>query len=287
MIGVKVQPAKGPARFIRATKAVVLAAGGFSGNRYLRELHDPRVKGLGTDNLPGSTGEVAMAAVRVGAYLVGMDFIQSTPGAPAGKKMKLLLNFNVNGSIYVDKRGNRIVNEGERRDVIRDAVLIQPKATAWGILDQTRFDMINQGQKDAAYKGLETGDAWKADTIEELAQKMGLPPAALKATVDEFNAGVKAGKDKLGKFQRNLFPIEKPPFWGAYVGMSVHHTMGGVVINTAAEVIDRRGEVIPNLYAAGEVTGGIHGANRLGGNAIADCLTFGRLVGKEIAEKKA
>jgi len=171
--------------------------------------------------------------------------------------------------------------------VIRDAVLIQPKATAWGILDQTRFDMINQGQKDAAYKGLETGDAWKADTIEELAQKMGLPPAALKATVDEFNAGVKAGKDKLGKYQRNLFPIEKPPFWGAYVGMSVHHTMGGVVINTAAEVIDRRGEVIPNLYAAGEVTGGIHGANRLGGNAIADCLTFGRLVGQEIAEKKA
>lgn len=69
--------------------------------------------------------------------------------------------------------------------------------------------------------------------------------------------------------------------------MSVHHTMGGVVINTAAEVIDRRGEVIPNLYAAGEVTGGIHGANRLGGNAIADCLTFGRLVGQEIAEKKA
>ena len=133
-------------------------------------------------------------------------------------------------------------------------------------------------------KGL---NAWKADTIEELAQKMGLPPAALKATVDEFNAGVKAGKDKLGKYQRNLFPIEKPPFWGAYVGMSVHHTMGGVVINTAAEVIDRRGEVIANLYAAGEVTGGIHGANRLGGNAIADCLTFGRLVGKEIAEKKA
>ena len=127
VIGVKVQPAKGPARFIRATKAVVLAAGGFSGNRYLRELHDPRVKGLGTDNLPGSTGEVAMAAVRVGAYLVGMDFIQSTPGAPAGKKMKLLLNFNVNGSIYVDKRGNRIVNEGERRDVIRDAVLGTPE----------------------------------------------------------------------------------------------------------------------------------------------------------------
>lgn len=271
---------------VRATKAVVVAAGGFGANKKMRALHDPRLADLTTTNHPGATGDLLPLMVDVGADLTGMDFIQCNPGCPPGRTHRVPLHQG-GRFIIVDRNGKRFIREDERRDVIRDAVLIQPKATAWGILDQTRFDMINQGQKDAAYKGLETGDAWKADTIEELAKKMGLPPAALKATVDEFNAGVKAGKDKLGKYQRNLFPIEKPPFWGAYVGMSVHHTMGGVVINTAAEVIDRRGEVIANLYAAGEVTGGIHGANRLGGNAIADCLTFGRLVGKEIAEKKA
>lgn len=271
---------------VRATKAVVVAAGGFGANKKMRALHDPRLADLTTTNHPGATGDLLPLMVDVGADLTGMDFIQCNPGCPPGRTHRVPQHQG-GRFIIVDRNGKRFIREDERRDVIRDAVLIQPKATAWGILDQTRFDMINQGQKDAAYKGLETGDAWKADTIEELAQKMGLPPAALKATVDEFNAGVKAGKDKLGKYQRNLFPIEKPPFWGAYVGMSVHHTMGGVVINTAAEVIDRRGEVIANLYAAGEVTGGIHGANRLGGNAIADCLTFGRLVGKEIAEKKA
>lgn len=264
----------------------MVAAGGFGANKKMRALHDPRLADLTTTNHPGATGDLLPLMVDVGADLTGMDFIQCNPGCPPGRTHRVPLHQG-GRFIIVDRNGKRFIREDERRDVIRDAVLIQPKATAWGILDQTRFDMINQGQKDAAYKGLETGDAWKADTIEELAKKMGLPPAALKATVDEFNAGVKAGKDKLGKYQRNLFPIEKPPFWGAYVGMSVHHTMGGVVINTAAEVIDRRGEVIANLYAAGEVTGGIHGANRLGGNAIADCLTFGRLVGKEIAEKKA
>lgn len=270
---------------VRATKAVVVTAGGFGANKKMRALHDPRLAELTTTNHPGATGDLLPLLVDIGADLTGMDHIQCNPGCPPGRKHRVPLHQG-GRFIIVDRNGKRFVREDERRDVIRDAVLVQPKATAWGILDQTRWDMINQGQKDAAVKGLETGDCWKADTIEELAQKMGLPPNELRATVDEFNAGVKAGKDKLGKYERNLFPIVNPPFWGAYVGMSVHHTMGGVVINKHSEVIDRRGEVIPNLYAAGEVTGGIHGANRLGGNAIADCLTFGRLVGKTIALAK-
>lgn len=142
VLGVVAKNAKGEIKRIRATRGVVLAAGGFSANKYLRELHDPRVAGLGTDNLPGATGEVAMAAVRVGGYLVGMDFIQSTPGAPAGKKMKLLLNFNVNGSIYVDKRGARIVNEGARRDVIRDAVLGTPERYAYTVCDNEKLHLL-------------------------------------------------------------------------------------------------------------------------------------------------
>lgn len=284
ILGVKVL-VKGKVEYIRAEKAVIVAAGGFGANKEMRALHDPRMKNLTTTNHVGATGDLLPLLVDVGADLTGMDHIQCNPGCPPGRKHRVPLHQG-GRFIIVDKNGQRFIREDERRDVIRDAVLAQPNNTAWGVLDQTRWDMVNKGQQDAAIKGLETGDAWKADTIEELAKKMGLPPENLKKTVDEFNEGVKQKKDKLGKYERNLFPIVNPPFWGCYVGMSVHHTMGGVVINTKAQVIDRRGQVIPSLYAVGEVTGGIHGANRLGGNAIADCLTFGRLVGKEIALMK-
>ena len=283
VLGVEYVDADGKHKFVRATLAVVVASGGFGANKEMRGLHDPRMANLTTTNLPCATGDLLPLMVDIGADLTGMDYIQCNPGCPPGRTHRVPIHQG-GRFIIVDKNGKRFVREDERRDVIRDAVLTQPNQTAWGVLDQARFDMINQGQKDAAYKGLETGDSWKADTIEELAKKMGLPAAGLRATVDEFNAGVKAKKDKLGKFPRNLFPIEKPPFWGAYVGMSVHHTMGGVVINTKSEVIDRRGKVIEGLYAVGEVTGGIHGANRLGGNAIADTLTFGRLVGTRLAK---
>lgn len=283
VLGVVYTDPDGKTVTVRARKAVIVAAGGFGANQRMRAIHDPRMAKLTTTNHVGATGDLIPLMVDVGADLTGMDHIQCNPGCPPGRKHRVPLHQG-GRFIIVDKKGQRFIKEDARRDVIRDAVLAQENATAWGVLDQDRFDMINQGQKDAAYKGLKTGDAWKADTIEELAKKMGLPPEGLKATVEEFNRGVQAKNDKLGKAARNLFPIVKPPFWGAYVGMSVHHTMGGVVINTKSQVIDRRGEVIPGLYAVGEVTGGIHGANRLGGNAIADCLTFGRLVGITVSK---
>lgn len=265
-----------------------LAAGGFSANKYLRELHDPRVAGLGTDNLPGSTGEVAMAAVRVGGYLVGMDFIQSTPGAPAGKKMKLLLNFNVNGSIYVDKRGNRIVNEGERRDVIRDAVLGTPERYAYTVCDNENFMSYDEVNRAAIMKGIEIKEAWTALTIRELAEKMGVDPDGLEKTIDRYNnVFVKNGKDEdFGKTAVNLTKrIEKGPFWACYTGMTVHHTMGGLNTNTKAQLLDWQGNVIPRIYAAGEITGGIHGTNRVGGNAVLDCFVFGQIAGENAAKE--
>ncbi len=280
---------KGKPVYVRASRAVVLAAGGFSGNKYLRELHDPRVKGLGTDNLPGSTGEVAMAAVRVGGYLVGMDFIQSTPGAPAGKKMKLLLNFNVNGSIYVDKRGNRIVNEGARRDVIRDAVLGTPERYAYTVCDNENFMSYDEVNRKAIHEGIKINEAWTAPTIRELAEKMGVDPAGLEKTINRYNDEfVKNGVDPdFGKTAVNLTKrIEKGPFWACYTGMTVHHTMGGPNTNTKAQVLDWQGNAIPRLYAAGEITGGIHGTNRVGGNAVLDCFVFGQIAGENAAREK-
>lgn len=273
---------KGKPVYVRASRAVVLAAGGFSGNKYLRELHDPRVKGLGTDNLPGSTGEVAMAAVRVGGYLVGMDFIQSTPGAPAGKKMKIILNTKVAESIYVDKRGSRIVDEGARRDQIRDAVLATPERYAYTVVDNETYESYNSAVHSSVEEGIRLNEAWTAPTIRELAQKMGVDPEGLEKTIDRYNnVLVKNQKDPdFGKAPRNLTKrIEKGPFWACYTGMTVHHTMGGINCNTKAQVLDWQGNVVPRLYAAGEITGGIHGTNRVGGNALLDCMVYGQIAG--------
>ncbi len=288
VLGVKVQKGQEAPYYIRATRGVVLAGGGFGANKYLRELHDPRTKGLGTDNLPSMQGEVAMAAVRVGGYLVGMDFIQSTPGAPEGKKMKLLLNFNVNGSIYVDKRGNRIVNEGARRDVIRDAVLATPERYAYTICDNENFQSYDEVNRKAILEGIKIDEAWTAPTIRELAQKMGVDPDGLEKTVNRYNDEfVKNQKDSdFGKTPVNLTKrIDVGPFWACYTGMTVHHTMGGLNTNVKAQCLDWKGNIIPRLYAAGEITGGIHGTNRVGGNAILDCFVFGQIAGENAAKE--
>ena len=285
--GVRVETKEG-VRYIRARQAVVLAAGGFSANQYLRELHDPRVAGLGTDNLPNKTaGDVMMAAVRVGGYLVGMDFIQSTPGAPAGKKMKIILNTRVAESIYVDKRGNRIVDEGSRRDVIRDAVLGTPERYAYTVVDNDTYQNYNSAVHKSVEEGIKINEAWTAPTLKELAVKMGVDPEGLEKGVARYNSFVEKGKDEdFGKAARNLTKkIEHGPFWACYTGMTVHHTMGGLSCNVKAQVLDWQGNVVPRLYAAGEITGGIHGTNRVGGNALADVFTFGRIAGESAAKK--
>ena len=276
-------------KYYRARRGVVLAAGGFSANAYLRELHDPRIKGLGTDNLPNPTaGEVMMAAVRVGGYLVGMDFIQSTPGAPAGKKMKMILNTKVAESIYVDARGNRIVDEGSRRDVIRDAVLGTPERYAYTVVDDETYQSYNSAVHKAVEEGIAINEAWTAPTLRELAQKMGCDPDGLEAGVARYNGFVEKKKDEdFGKAERNLAKkIEKGPFWACYTGMTVHHTMGGLNCNTKAQVLDWTGAVIPRLYAAGEITGGIHGTNRVGGNALLDCMVYGQIAGTNAGNEK-
>ncbi len=286
--GVRVETKEG-IRYIRARQGVVLAAGGFSANQYLRELHDPRVAGLGTDNLPNKTaGDVMMAAVRVGGYLVGMDFIQSTPGAPAGKKMKIILNTRVAESIYVDKRGNRIVDEGTRRDVIRDAVLGTPERYAYTLVDNDTYQKYNAAVHKSVEEGIKINEAWTAPTLKELAVKMGVDPEGLEKGVARYNSFVEKGKDEdFGKAPRNLAKkIEHGPFWACYTGMTVHHTMGGLSCNTKAQVLDWQGNVVPRLYAAGEITGGIHGTNRVGGNALLDCFVYGQIAGTNAGQEK-
>lgn len=271
---------------VRATMSVVVAAGGFSANPKMRALHDPRMLNLTTTNHAGATGDLLPLLADIGADMTGLDFIQCNPGCPPGRKHRVIMHLIVKNFIMVGLDGKRFVAEDARRDVIRDAVLSLPKQTAFSIIDQNGFDETNPGHQAGILKGFETGDAWKADTFEELAKKMGVDAKVLRKTIDDFNAGVDAQKDALGKAPNMLRKLEKAPFYAAYAGMSVHHTMGGVIINSDTQVIDRRGQVIPHLHAVGEVTGGIHGTNRLGGNAICDIFTFGRLTGIVVAKGK-
>ena len=168
--------------------------------------------------------------------------------------------------------------------VLRDAILNLPEKFGYTVVDNDGFLHNDAVVQETTKKMVKEGEAWTADSIEELAKKMGLNPTALKKTVDEYNSYVDSKKDPIGKNERNLnHKIIKPPFWACYSAMSVHHTMGGVQINTKTQVLDDKGNVIPGLYAAGEVTGGIHGTNRVGANAVADIFTFGRIAGKNAA----
>ncbi len=284
VLGVVYEDAKKTQHAIRAAKSVVVAAGGFGANPEMRALHDPRMRDLTTTNHVGATGDLIPLLQDIGAEVTGMDFIQCNPGCPPGRKQRIIMHLNAKNFIMVGLDGKRFVAEDERRDAIRDAVLSLPKQTAFSIVDQNGFDGLNPGHQDGIREGFKTGDAWSADTIEELAKKMKVDPAVLQKTINDFNAGVDSGNDAMGKKPAMLSKIEKAPFYAGYAGMSVHHTMGGIVINTKTQVIDRRGEVIPHLHAVGEVTGGIHGTNRLGGNAICDIFTFGRLTGIAVAK---
>ena len=124
------------------------------------------------------------------------------------------------------------------------------------------------------------GRIYKGDTLADLEKQLGMPAGSLEKTVVEYNKMVEAKNDP--KFGRKLFDqkIEKGPFYATPRAPSIHHTMGGLEINSKAQVLNAKGEVVKGLYAAGEVAGGIHGSNRLGGNATADVLTFGRIAAK-------
>ena len=274
---------------IRAKRGVVLAAGGYAANPILRSVYDPRLRNLTTtNNTACSTGEVMLAANAAGAMLVGTDYIQCNPGPRPGHQngIRQSLHLDVSRYIYVDLRGKRFVHEDARRDVLRDAVLNLPEQWGYVIVDADGFAANPAAAQRDAKRGLETGDAYTAPTLDELAKKIKIDPAVLKQTVDEYNKAVDTKKDPLGRDPSMLIhKLEKGPWWAAVSAMACHHTMGGVRIDKNARVIGLDGKVIPGLYAAGEVTGGIHGSNRVGGNAVLDIHVFGRIAGRSAAQK--
>lgn len=284
VLGVEVEVG-GKTQNWRALKGVVAAAGGYAADAKMCAFFDPRLEKLNTTNQPCSTGEVLRAIQDINGLAVGMDYIQCIPWTAPGYKNVADVFQAIEFTIFVNKEGKRYVAEDNRRDVIRDATLAQTDQTVYQVTDVVGFEENNKFYNEMNHAALKNGTLFEANTIEELAKKVSLPADVLKKTVDDYNAMVDSKKDPLGRTAKMLsHKIAKAPFYIGPFGMCRHHTMGGARIDTQARVLDREGNVIPGLYAAGEVTGGIHGTNRVGGNAIADIFTFGRIAGKSAAE---
>ena len=149
------------------------------------------------------------------------------PRAPPGRDLRITLHLDVSGFIFVDKRGKRFVAEDERRDVLREAILNLPEKFGFTVLDDDVFQGYDKITRDTTMAGIKEGDAWTANSLEELAGKMGVPADAFVATVKRYNDVIVAGKSDpdFGKNPRNLTKkVAKPPFWACYAGMAVHHT---------------------------------------------------------------
>lgn len=273
----------------QANKGVILATGGFAANVEMRQKYNTSGKwdrldaSILTTNPPGATGDGLVMAEAIGANLIDMDQIQLLPlGNPrTGSSSNLIsTRAGIANVININIEGKRYVAEDERRDVLSAALIKQPEAKTYLIVDSHKWEdesLTSSGGTPLADL-VAQGDVVKGETIEELAIKLGIDPAVLTKTIDDFNAAVDAGTDEFGRIAFE-FKLDQGPFYADVRVPAVHHTMGGVQINTNAEVIDINGEVIPGLFAAGEVTGGIHGSNRLGGNAIPDTIVFGRIAG--------
>lgn len=282
---------------LKANKGVVVATGGFAKNVELRQAFNIQWADLGesikSTNHEGATGDAIKMMMKLGADFVQMGNIQLLPlGDPVTGSLSGNIEHDVETRIFVNKEGNRFVNEGGRRDDMTNALFGQTDTTMFIVMDSDTYptgdELNNFGE--TANQLVEAGRAYKADTLENLAAQIGVPADALVAAVTEFNRHAEGG-DLAGQpdeFGRTLYatPIDTAPFYAAARVPTVHHTMGGVRINTSCQVINENGEIIPGLYAAGEVTGGIHGTNRLGGNALTDTVVFGRIAGDSASQGK-
>jgi len=266
--------------YIIKADAVVIAAGGFAKNNDRVAKYDPKLKGFKATNHPGATGDGLDVAQQAGAATRDLEFIQAHPTySPAGGVM-ITEAVRGNGAIVVNREGNRFMNEITTRDKASAAILQQKGESAYLVFD----DSIRKSLK--AIEGyVHLNIVKEGKTVEELAKQIDVPAAELAKTITAYNGFVKSGKD--AQFERPNLPRELAvaPFYALEIAPAVHHTMGGVVIDTKAEVkSEKTGKPIQGLYAAGEVTGGVHGANRLGGNAVSDIVTYGRIAGAEAAK---
>ncbi|TVS19197.1 MAG: flavocytochrome c [Gammaproteobacteria bacterium] len=281
----------GEIRHIKAGKAVVLAAGGFGNDVAFRMLQDPRLEdGFSSTNQPGSTAEALREALKIGCTPIQLSWIQLLPPlSPDERGFGLGFDFGVMTTVHGiwinTLTGERFVNEIADRKTRADAMLRVGDETI-AIADADGAERI---EAELMEQLLEREVVMRFDTLEELANAHDVPLDALEETISNWNAAVEAGEDaQWGRaMQRDQTSLDTPPWYAMRLTPKIHHTMGGVGINTEAQALDvSTGEVIPGLYCAGEITGGVHGAVRLGGCAYGDAIVFGRIAGRNAADEE-
>ncbi len=273
--GVKVENANGSA-YTLAAKAVIIATGGFGANLDMVTSLQPSLKGFATLNHPGATGDAFGWVTAIGGATIQMANIQIHPTAEATNHILITEAVRGNGAILVNHESKRFCNEMDTRDVVSAAILAQTQGEAFLIFDQGVRKSLASIETYANQDLLKEGA-----TVAELAQAIDVPAADLETTLNRYNAYQKEGVDKdFGRRATGMTAsLETAPYYAVRVTPAIHHTMGGLSVNTDTQVLRADGTPIPGLYAAGEVTGGLHGANRLGGNGVADIVVNGRLAG--------
>ena len=311
VIGAECEKADGTKVTVSTSKGVILASGGYGANpsmvkEYDNYWGDDLTDHTLTTNVGTNTGDGIIMAQEIGASTVGLDVVQLMPSSsPIKGTMTDGIWGDASQQIWVDGEGNRFVNEYAERDVLAKASLALDNGIFYiiyaGKTTNDNGELTGATTEDALFgtsvqSMIDNGHVWYGSTLAELVENSktsagGATPnfteEALRETIEKYNSYVAAQKDDdFGKEVLagaiDLEAIENDPSVGIVISprkASIHHTMGGVEINTSAEVLDTEGNVISGLWAAGEVTGGIHAGNRLGGNAVADIFTFGHIAG--------
>ena len=314
VVGATAEKANGTKITINTTKGVALASGGYCANpamvkEYDEYWGDDLSDHTLTTNVGTNEGDGIVMAQAIGADTVGMEVAQLMPSSsPLKGTMTDGVWGDASEQIWIDGEGNRFVDEYAERDVLAKAslgledgifyIIYAGKAGDDGLLkgaslDDTMFGTTIQDMVD-------NGHVWYGSTLAEVAEASatsagGAAPAfteeALRNTIEKYNSYVEAQEDP--DFHKEVLAgaididaIEADPNVGFVISprkASLHHTMGGLKIDTDAHVLNTDGEIIEGLWAAGEVTGGIHAGNRLGGNAVADIFTYGHIAGSNAA----
>ena len=300
VVGVKAMGKNGPV-VVMATKGVVIATGGFGSNIEYRQKVNTGIwkeakldDRIGCSNISvAAQGDGLIMAEKAGAELIGLADIQVHPNGTPGTGLMLDIKTSGRNRLFINTNGDRFVNEGAARDVLSKAVFAQPGQTYWLVQNHLRYpdeNAIDLLSGRTMHDMLEQGRVKKAKDLEELSQMTGMPLDHLKASIEEYNRAarheVEADKFGFKATHTDDRPMTEGPWYFAKKVPTIHHTMGGIKIDTNAHVLNAKGQWIKGLYAAGETTGGVHGENRLGGNAVADLMVFGRTAGRNAANAK-
>lgn len=276
--GVKVVDEYNESRILNA-KSVIVATGGFSANREMVVKYRPELDGFVTTNHKGAVGSGIAMLQNLGASTVDMSEIQIHPTVEQTTSYLISESIRGGGAILVSQAGKRFFNEMETRDKVSAQIIALPEKSAWVV-----FDEQVRANNKAADEYIAKGFVISAPTVGELAIKLNMEHSALEETLARYNQFVIDQKDEdFGRTTALRHPLNQGPFFAIRIAPGVHHTMGGVTINTDTAVLDSEQKPIRGAWAAGEVVGGIHGANRIGGNAVADIIIFGILAGRNAA----